>query len=123
MQYHYIDSNFVSELWKNSNIFQPFYVDYDVTSLRHDYQMTLSIHWMAYNLNLRTFGGKNKLKKAVKCWLKIQYMKQKLNVFLTLQSAQIGPVALNVVGKSAQIGPVAHKWLMIMRIVTFTFDQ
>ena len=38
-------------------------------------------------------------------------MKQKLNVFLTLQSAQIGPVALNVVGKSAQIGPVAHKWL------------
>jgi hypothetical protein len=32
-------------------------------------------------------------------------------MFVKLESAQIGPMALNVVCKSAQIGPVAQKWL------------
>jgi hypothetical protein len=32
-------------------------------------------------------------------------------MFAKLESAQIGPMALNVVCKSAQIGPVAQKWL------------
>jgi hypothetical protein len=32
-------------------------------------------------------------------------------MFVKFESAQIGPMALNVVCKSAQIGPVAQKWL------------
>jgi hypothetical protein len=56
---------------KNNYIFQPFYVDYDVTSLRHDFHNDVTNSMNDLQPKPKDIEKKSKLNKIVKCWLKI----------------------------------------------------
>ena len=94
-----IDLSFLSEFVKNSYNFQPFFVDYDVTSLRHDY----------YN----DVFNQSKLEDIKK---KIKYANQRCEMThknskierMKICYILIDPVAFNAAFKWAQIGHLAH---------------